>query len=181
MPNVSAHLLIVLGLTLSATSPSLGQEHASAQAPFDAGVRGATAEVSFTVPSKARYSFYLDLYFQDGDARDPDRREDRARVGALAGSGAYDSNTMRRRDNGVPIPVRLTVTRIGGADRDIVFSEVFREHVREGFTANYFSKLIVRRELTEGRYRAKIEALEDVPSLRTTPIRFDVHVAFDRS
>jgi hypothetical protein len=146
--------------------------------PFQAGVKGAATEVEFQTPLAKYYVFYLDLYHDpdNGDPRSPQRLRDRERVEKLAGSSGYNPRTMQRVDNGLPIPVRLTVTLLGAGTSRTVLDGVYSSHEMEGYGSAYFSKIVARARLEPGRYHARIEALENLPALSDVPIRFDVHV-----
>ncbi|WP_157091555.1 DUF5625 family protein [Methylobacterium nodulans] len=172
--------LIFIGLLASVVVYLLTWRFAHEEVPFQAGVKGAKAEVYFSVLRTARHSFYLNPYFKSGDPQDPERTKDRERVSKLAGSGAHDSKTKRPINDGLPIPVRLTIIRLSHDLPETIHDKVYIEHELEGWALNHYLKLIVHYKLDAGQYQARIEALDDIPLLQTVPIRFDVHVAHDR-
>ncbi|WP_155935035.1 DUF5625 family protein [Methylobacterium sp. 10] len=150
------------------------------QIPFQAGIKSSESELKFKVWNAARHSFYLNMYFTVGDPDDPSRNKDRDRVRKLAGSGGYNTVTKRPIDNGLAIPVRLTLVRLNEKDSELILNELYQDPLYEGFSEKYYSKLIVRYKLEPGTYKARIEALKDLPPLQTVPVQFDVHVAHDR-
>jgi hypothetical protein len=114
------------------------------------------------------YTFYLGLYFREGD------HQDRDRVGKLAGTGQYRDG--RQIDTGLAIPVRLRVERIGESRASSVLDSVFTDHDVEGRSADHYSKAITRIRLEPGRYRTTVQALENIPELEGIPVRFGIHV-----
>lgn len=70
--------------------------------PFQAGVKGTVLETQVRSTKTEVYTFYLDLHFREGDD------QDRNRASKLAGQSA--------RDTGLPIPIHLSVGRIGDAE-----------------------------------------------------------------
>src|SRR5262249_21348327 len=105
-------------------------------------------------------------------------RENRERVRKLAGTGAYRDG--RQVDTGSAIPVRLHVERIGNDGTSSILDKMFTNHDLEGMTADYFSKIITRIRLAPGRYRARVEALENIPELADISVHFNLLVAYDR-
>ncbi|WP_156629566.1 DUF5625 family protein [Methylobacterium sp. Leaf85] len=173
--------IVLLGALACANAPTNAAEFDSKEVPFQAGIKSSQAEFILDVWNKARHSFYINLYFNAGSRDDPDRNKDRDRVRKIAGHGGYNIITKRRIDNGLTIPVRLTIVRLNGKDDELILDKVYDDPIGDGFTERYYAKLIVRYSLEPGIYKARIEALKDLPSLQTVPVQFDVHVAYDRS
>jgi hypothetical protein len=192
-PFLVATLALVAGTLYVVTMSALSQP-AYVDAPFEAGNKGSVVEAEFSVATRKTYTFYLNLYFREGDQdrvpagkavltqqelkslkRD---RQNQERVRKLAGTGAYRDG--RQVDIGLAIPVRLRIERIGNNDASSIFDRMFTNHDLEGTTADYFSKLITRVRLEPGRYRARVEALENVPELEDISVHFNLLVAHDR-
>ena len=87
---------------------------------------------------------------------------------------------MGDNDTGLAIPVRLHVERIGNNGASSILDRMYTSHDREGMAADHFSKLITRIRLEPGRYRASVEALENIPELEDISVNFNVLVAHDR-
>jgi len=136
--------------------------------PFQAGVKGAVAEVAFDAPLAKIYVFYLDLYYRSGD------RQDQERVSQQVDSwGNYSDGQPAR--YAPPLPVHLTVFCLD-TGASIVFDRTFTQHRLEGHGVDYYSEVITSAHLEPGHYQARIEALEDVAALKDIPVHFDVHV-----
>jgi hypothetical protein len=188
-----AALVPVAGAFYVVTMCALSQ-HAYVDVPFEAGNKGAVAEAEFTIATPKTYTFYLNLYFREGDQdRVPARkinltqqelkslervRQNAERVRKLAGTGAYRDG--RQIDTGLAIPVRLRVERIGNNGASSILERVFTNHDREGMAADYFSKIITRIRLEPGRYRARVEAMENIRELEGISVHFNMLVAYDR-
>jgi Domain of unknown function (DUF5625) len=140
------------------------------EVPFEAGTKGSVVEVQFRVPKKGyAYSFFLDLQYKEGD------RQDRDRVQQLAVTGGYDSN-QRPINTGLAIPVRLIVERIGNDGSKPILDSVFTDHELAGSGSGSYSKRIISVRLEAGRYRARIEALENIRQLEGVPVHFAVGI-----
>src|SRR5215510_918685 len=170
-PFLIAVLALVAGTLYVVTMSALSQP-AYVDVPFEAGNKGSVVEAEFSVAARKTYTFYLNLYFTKGDGRHTER------VRKLAGTGAYRDG--RQVDTGLAIPVRLHVEHIGDNGVTSILDKVFTNHDLEGTTADYFSKIIARIRLEPGRYRARVEALENLPQLEDISVHFNLHVAYDR-
>ena len=158
----------------------------------EAGNKGAVVGAEFSVATPKTYTFYLNLYFREGDRGDrvpvgkinltqqelkslEQDRQNMERVRKLAGTaGAYRDG--RQIDTGLAIPVRLRVERIDNNGASPVLERVFTNHDREGMAADYFSKIITRIRLEPGRYRARVEALESIRELEGISVHFNMVV-----
>jgi hypothetical protein len=186
--------LALVASTLYVVTMSALSRPAYVDVPFDAGHKGSAVEAEFSVATTRTYTFYLNLHFREGDQdrvpagkavltqqelkllkRD---RQNKERVRKLAGTGAYRDG--RQIDTGLAIPVRLRIERIGNNDASSIFDRMFTNHDLEGTTADYFSKRITRIRLEPGRYRARVEALENIPELEDISVHFNLLVAYDR-
>jgi hypothetical protein len=161
----------LLQLTTPARASLLGSLLFPAQqlvVPFDAGRRGSSVITDYHASRDATFWFYLNLKFAE---EDPTARE---RVSKLAGSG--ETWNGKRIDNGVPIPVRLKITRSMSQSSEIIYDQVVPDEELEGFSRNYFSKIIAAVYLKRGDYSIIIEALQDVTQISGVPIDFDIHI-----
>src|SRR5262245_25693734 len=170
-PQLIASLVLVAGALYVVTMSALSLS-AHVDVPFEAGNKGSVTEAEFSVATAKTYTFYLNLFFREGD------RQNKERVRKLAGTGAYRDG--RQIDTGLPIPVRLRVERIGNNGASSILDRTFTDHDREGMAADHFSKLITRIQLEPGRYRARVEALENIPELEDISVHFSLLVAHDR-
>jgi hypothetical protein len=144
---------------------AVSNQSESVKVPFEAGTKGSVAEVQFRVPrTQHAYSFFLNLYFKEGD------RQERDRVQRLAGTGAHDYEG-RPIDTGLAIPVRLIIERIGNNVSKPILDRVFTDHELLAYGFDHYSKRITHVRLEAGRYRARIEALENIRELAGVPVR----------
>jgi len=167
----SSALALVAGALYIVTTNALSLP-AHVDVPFKVGSKGSVVEAEFSVAMRKTYTFYLNLYFRKGDG------QNRERVRKLAGTGAYRDG--RQIDTGLAIPVRLRVERIGNNRVSSILDRMFTDHDREGMAADHFSKLITRIRLEPGRYRARVEALENISELEDISVHFSLLVAHDR-
>jgi len=170
-PFLIAVLALVAGALYVVTMSALSQP-AYVDVQFEAGNKGSVVEAEFTVATRKTYTFYLNLHFRAGNGQNKER------VRKLAGTGAYRDG--RQIDTGLSIPVRLRVEQIGNNGVSSILDGVFADHDLEGMTAHYFSKIMTRIRLEPGRYRATMEALENVPELEDISVHFNLLVAHDR-
>jgi len=140
----------------------------SIDVPFAAGSKGAIVDTEFSVPTAMTYAFTLDLRFAESDRRERDRLE------KLAGTGQYRDG--RQINTGLPIPVRLRVERLDKSGAASILDAEFTDHDLESHGSGHFSKRVTYIRLEPARYRAKIEALEDIPALAGVT-HFGIHVA----
>lgn len=137
--------------------------------PFQAGVKGAVAEVEFNASLAKDYTFYLDLHWQ------LENQPDHERVGLQVDSPSHYANGQPTR-RAPPLPVHLSVTRLS-TDASIVLDDTFTQHRLDGWTGDYYMEVITTAHLEPGHYQARIEALDDMTALQDIPVYFDVHVS----
>ncbi len=103
---------------------------------------------------------------------------DTQRVVKLAGDGGYDPKTNKRLNNGLPIPLKLKITRLDPAGEISTYDKEITEEELEAYRADGkgLSKIIDRIKLSRGHYRVHVEALRDIPELATTPIEFGFYI-----
>jgi Domain of unknown function (DUF5625) len=170
-PFSIAALALVAGALYVVTMSALSQP-AYVDVPFEAGNKGTVVEAEFSVATSKIYTFYLNLRFREGNGQNKER------VRKLAGTGAYQDG--RRVETGLAIPVRLRIERIGNNGASSVLDRVFTDHDLEVMAADHFSKLITRVPLEPGPYRARVEALENIPELEDISVHFNLLIAHDR-
>jgi hypothetical protein len=136
--------------------------------PFQAGAKGATAEVEFDATLAKTYVFYLNLHYKRGDGQDQERVSQQVD----SWSASLNGKSARRAP---PLPVHLTLSRLT-TGASTVLDRTFVQHRLDGHGVDYFAEVITSVHLEPSHYRARIEALEDVPALQTIPVHFDVHV-----
>jgi hypothetical protein len=170
-PFLIAALALVAGALYVVTMSALSQP-AYVDVPFEAGNKGTVAEAEFSVATSKTYTFYLNLHFREGNGQNKER------VRKLAGTGVYRDG--RQTDTGLAIPLRLRVERIGNNGASSILDRAFTDHDFEGMAADHFSKLMTRIRLEPGQYRARVEALENIPELEDISVHFNLLVAHDR-
>ncbi len=151
------------GLMLQAALPA-----AHVSVPFNAGVAGSSAEGEFRVLRADLYAFTLEYMFREGD------REDQERVRRLVQGIDLRQYPPRYLDEGLSIPVRLSVSRRGEGQPWSVKDGISTKQVPYSFGATGVSRRIETAWLTPGRYLARIEALGDAPEARGISARFEV-------
>lgn len=77
--------------------------------------------------------------------------------------------------DGIPIPVRLRVSRVRWRGEELLLDREFSHHTRETGGSSP-AVMITRMRLPRGQCRFRIEALQNTPELVGTPVRFQVHV-----
>ncbi len=183
LPSITVMILVSLSLSGCSAFMAIGNvtklmvknelyPPAYVDLPFQAGVKGTVLETQFRVLTAESYTFYLDLCFQETD------KPGQAYVRGLTGTGAYDraGPGARQIDTGLPIPVHLSVGRVGDAGGAwSILNGVFTNHDFEGCAAAYCGKVIGGARLDPGVYRVRVEALQDVPELNRVPVQFDMH------
>jgi len=162
-----ASLVLVAG-ALYVVVISILSMPARVDVPFAAATKGSAVEAEFKVATTMTYNFELNLYARKGD------REDSDRVSKLVGTGAHRDG--RQVDTGLAIPVRLRVERRDESGVSSILDNVFTDHDLQGHAADHFSKRITRIRLKPGRYRARIEAVDNVPQLEGIHVLFGIRV-----
>lgn len=149
--------------------------------PFDAGTKGATAEVELRVPRRASYGFRLEYLYRTGD-RAAEMRVRSLTQGPNLHGVSFDREN-RPIDAGLMVPVRVRVLREGTESPQLAYDAVLtHQRVRgagaspvEGYGSVGKDFTNAYAVLDPGRYRVRVEALEDVPALRGIPVQFWLH------
>jgi hypothetical protein len=165
---VTTFLVVLLFLTGSACAGHLPRQ--PLVLPFAAAHKGTVLTTDFQATEDNMYWFSLQLIFKQNNV------EDRERIRKLAGSGGYDPKARKRLDNGLPIPLRLTITRLDPSGVSPIHDKEIIEEELEGYSATYYSKIIDTVRLSPGNYRVRVEALRDIPELAETPINFTIYI-----
>lgn len=133
--------------------------------PFAVQMAGTKIEISFRIEEERKYNFELGFRFNN--------QIDRKRVAKLVGHPKDEGM-------GVPIPLRIRVTRITPDEDEevMILNKEISELTLTGYTADQFIKVIVSSHLSPGQYRASIESLKDVPELQEIQIEFAIVRAY---
>lgn len=140
--------------------------------PFSAAQKGAVLTIDFEVIENNFYTFILTMGFKKNDMTDTQR------VVKLAGDGGYDPKTHKRLNNGLPIPLKLKISRLKPSGEISIYDKEIIEEELEAYRADAkgLSKKIDRIKLAPGNYRVRVEALRDIPELAATPIQFGIYI-----
>lgn len=142
---------------------------ASVDVPFDAAQRGAVAEVTFHVSRRYLSSFTLNYYFHGTDKASWERFRE------LVTGFDYHNPGYKQLHESLSIPVKLQVGRKGETHPWSVLNIISTRQIMESSAHSEVSIQITADVLPPGDYRARIEALEDTPALRSLEVRFGVH------
>lgn len=139
--------------------------------PFALAQKGAALTIDFEAVENARYTFILTFQWSKDVAEN-------ARLIKFMGDGRYDPNTHKRLNNGLPIPLKLQISRLDPSGEISIYDKEIIEEELEGYRADgsSFSKIIDIVKLPPGNYRVRVEALRDIPELAATPIQFGIYV-----
>lgn len=121
------------------------------------------------------YTFYLSFLTKDSP------EELRQRVAGFLGfrepkngSTYTDANgQIVYNRTGIPIPIRLTISRLDGESETVVYNQEFRQLWTLAYGASYDKAIDVIR-LEPARYRVRLETLAAVPELADVPVSFEI-------
>lgn len=134
--------------------------------PFTAGNIGSQETIEFHVPTQRSVGVYLifrnnkELYL-DGKIND------------LLGDGGVESITLKRLNNGVPIPLSIKMRRSDTGE--IIQNKTVHQLEYDGGSGNGVYKVITSAYLPRGNYSVTVVSLENVPAIQGMPIDLDVH------
>jgi hypothetical protein len=122
------------------------------------------------------YTFFLNFHVTKGD------QQDLQRVATLLGfNESGNSGTYKDKDGhliyvttGIPIPLRLSVRRIGQENTGDVYSKDVSQLWSLGGNNGSLLKVIDQIKLEPGNYRVRLETLKAVNELSTTPVEFEI-------
>jgi hypothetical protein len=158
---VTTFLVILLFLTGSACAQHLPRQ--PLVLPFAAAHKGTVLTTDFQA-TEDRIHLFLLLF------------KEKSVLPQYMGSGGYDPKARKRLDNGLPIPLRLTVSRLDPSEASPLFDKEFFELELQGMSATDYSKMITAIKLSPGNYRVRLEALRDIPELAEASIKFVIGV-----
>lgn len=138
--------------------------------PFEAAKKGSVLTFDFEAAENNLYTFILILQWSEND------KAENARIAKFMGDGKYDPKTHKRLNNGLPIPLRLKISRLDPAGDISIFDKEITEEELSGYSTKEFTKIIDRIELSRGDYRVRVEALRDIPELAVSPIKCGVFI-----
>jgi Domain of unknown function (DUF5625) len=138
--------------------------------PFSLVERGYSVTTDFAAVKRTyRYLFSLDLVLEKNN------EEQFQRVAKLwGGPSSFNRETSEFKPVGIPIPVRLTVSRVTEEKEEIVFDKEFSQLASWAGSRTQLSKLITYIKLPPGHYRAHLVALDAVPELAATQVNLRI-------
>lgn len=111
------------------------------------------------------YTFSLDLGTEENN------EEQHHRLAKLwGGPSSLNSETFELKPVGIPIPVRLSVSRIDGKEELIVYEKDFFQLASWAASRTFVSKRFAVVQLQSGHYRVHLVVLDAVPELAATQI-----------
>jgi hypothetical protein len=141
--------------------------------PFNLAEKGHVLTTDFKASNKAyTYTFFLEIPLKK------DNQEDFPPV-ALGGNGGTYKDTNGKDvyiRTGIPIPLRLTISRIEGKNEVIVYNEEFNQLWSLGGSRSSFLKSIDQVKLEPALYRVRLETLAAVSELADRPVNFSISV-----
>lgn len=138
--------------------------------PFSLAEKGFSITTDFAaVGRKYRYLFSLDLVCHKNN------EEDCQRLAKLwGGPSSHDRESFELKPVGIPIPLRLTVSRIVEKKEEMVYENDFFQLASWAGSRTQLSKLITYIQLPPARYRVHLVALDAVPELAETKINLRI-------
>lgn len=168
LPRLIAGLVISLVLPQISCTSHLPREPITV--PFSLAEKGFSITTDFAAVERVYlYLFSLDLVLTKND------EEQFQRVARLwGGPSSFNRETSEFKPMGIPIPLRLTVSRVVNEREEIVFDKEFSQLASWAGSRTQLSKLISYVKLTPGHYRVRLIALESVPELATTKVNLRI-------
>lgn len=137
--------------------------------PFAVAQKGSILTFDFEAVENNLYTFILIFQWSNDVA-------ERAHLVRFRGDGGYDPKTHKRLNNGLPIPLRLKISRLDPPGELSIYDKEITEEELSGYSTKEFTKIIDRIKLSPGNYRVHVEALRDIPELAATPIQFGIYI-----
>jgi hypothetical protein len=126
---------------------------------------GEIVEADFSVATTMTY--LLPEFLFQGSA---EQGSCRMLIGSAERKGGRQINTGRA------IPVRLKVERLGNNGGRPFLTMCSRTTIAKATAQTILRKSLRAIRLEPGRYRVRVEALENIPDLEGIPVHFDIHV-----
>ena len=162
----SSFITLALAVLAGRAMPSELLSELPLEVPFAAQTSGTVVELNIRVREQRGYSFLLQL----GITSEPGSR---ARIAKLAGSGSRGPDGKPVND-GLPIPVELTIWRLPLSSLAPVYQNRASEFDLASYSAGYYAKEIATVPLAPGSYRVRLQALQDLPELKNAPMKLAI-------
>lgn len=134
--------------------------------PIDLSKAGSVVEIKLNVWEKLRYAFRLEF----SKVSEGDTSVDVKKIEEFIGRNFYDPKTKVGGQTGTPIPIKITIYKIGEKDTPVlIFDEKFitRGH---GYLiyhekVPFLGRRVTALDLARGHYLIRVESLENFPEL----------------
>jgi hypothetical protein len=138
--------------------------------PFSLAEKGFSITTDFAAVERTyRYLFSLDLVLENNN------EEQFQRLAKLwGGPSSFNRETSEFKPVGIPIPLRLTVSRVVNEREEIVYDKEFSQLASWAGSRTQLSKLITYIKLPPGHYRVHLVALDAVPELASTKVNLRI-------
>jgi hypothetical protein len=138
--------------------------------PFSFAENGFSITKDFAAVERTyRYLFSLDLELENNN------EEQFQRLAKLwGGPSSFNRETSEFKPVGIPIPLRLTVSRVVNEREEIVYDKEFSQLASWAGSRTQLSKLITYIKLPRGHYRVHLVALDAVPELASTKVNLRI-------
>jgi len=166
--SVCAFLCAIPFISSCSSAMSLPREPITV--PFSVAEKGFSITTDFAaVKRQYRYLFSLDLVLEKNN------EEQYHRLAKLwGGPSSFDRETSEFKPMGIPIPVRLTVSRVADKREEIVYDKEFSQLASWAGSRTQLSKLITYIKLPPGHYRVHLVALDAIPELASTKVNLRI-------
>ncbi|MDD5300171.1 MAG: DUF5625 family protein [Gallionella sp.] len=138
--------------------------------PFAVAQKGSVLTFDFEAVENNLYTFLLLLKWSEND------KTENARIAKFMGDGVYDPKTNKQTNTGMPIPLRLKISRLDPAGEISIYDEEIINEELQSMGPKELEKVAHRIKLPTGNYRVHVEALRDIPELAATPIQFGIYI-----
>jgi len=138
--------------------------------PFAACQKAAILAFDFEAIEDNSYVFLLTLQWSENDTAQ------REHLAKFMGDGGYDPKTNKQINTGLPIPLRLKISRLDPAGEISIYDKEIMEEELQSRGPKELEKVIDRIKLSTGNYRVHVEALTGIPELVGTPIGLGIYV-----
>lgn len=135
--------------------------------PIDLSKAGSVVEIKLNVWEKLRYAFRLEF----SKASEGDTRVDVKKIEEFIGRDFYDPKTKVGGKTGIPIPIKITIYKIGEQDTPVlIFDEAFTTRGHEYLIYHheivpFLGRRVTALDLARGHYLIRVESLENFPEL----------------
>jgi hypothetical protein len=152
--------IVAIGLVLI-LSTTCSDGASSTSSPVRLDKSGIVSDIVFDINKHTVYYFRLNFAFGEGADRD--------RVLRIVGSQDGSKN-RRPSDPGVLTPVKLSIYKIGGKGRELVYVKTIEPFVTS-WSSTEFGKILGHCDLRPGKYRLLLESMVDAAEYSTIETR----------